>query len=1703
MDLPNVEDLYNSAVAPAAAPPDLPKADDLYDQATREAHESELYPTVGRIVSNYAEGVKDSYLKNAAGQSEEAVNSPVSYNAKLIGEQFIQGSKQLSAAIMAPFVPDQLQKDMEESGDLGATPVKDRLIAQAKAEGRDLTTDEMKQIGAEAGAGPLNPFIQVAFSPLAPLMPLLEGANYAAEKEGIAKGNIALANTALLAMGLARVPHEVAIEGLAAGAHLPEDTFMGLKDATDAEAKVSEIATNLLPAEKSDAEQISDLQEKIKSDPQKAEIYQAQIDKITEAEAPQETPEEVPNVHYLASQIAPKAIAESRRAEAQQQVLREGIENLKAERQKTAEENTPHDEEIAALQESMAGKSKRQKKIVQQKIDDLTQKNQDWIEEQTTGDTPEMQALREGIQSLHEVRANNAAEVSEAYRRAQEQMPKEPEVAEEPASDKVSSPEEYTVNDPIGSDKPIKVRIIRRADSVTAFPEDSGPIEIKPMLDAGFTEEQALGQALAESGKEGGTVSKISDEPEAPSGRTPEEQHAAIVEDIVKNATKVGYGEEEARASAEIIARQYRYLSEAYGGKKGSTEELYAKEKPRIIGQGEKIGKSKELVQNKSLTEETQAAVNKMKRDSLMDQLKQKGMSSKDIADFMRRAEETGIKDQERGRYSKDIISLADWIRDEKTGETLNQGATGKYHILDDGRRLLRLMKSANPSTLIHEGAHHFLDMMKRFELEDEAPDRLKVDMQEIRDWVGIKDKEEWQYLSDAPKGSKDYLRYKKAEEKFARGFEAYVMEGHAPTKAMIPIFEKFAKWLTDIYKTVKEIPDQQGGITPSIRDFFDRIIEPNAGLRDNPRNAIVAPEYGASQMLADIHEADAKLATKSTASSVADNIEHELDKTLILHNPEIYDEVKAAESGQAPSVPAPAADAPADIAAEPEPAGGQRDTQPAGGGGSSGEGARERPANAVNRASTEPPESAHAKFDTDTKFIDRAGNIRLDNLSTPEDVNQVIRDAAQENGDFLEARRGVMSDGDVLTLAESLGMDPAMLNRRKIGQAFNAEQIRAARKLLVQSATHVRDLMDKAADGTDQDVINYAEARARHQMIQEQVAGITAEAGRALRAFQKMEGFTEAQALGEFLKAQTGKDLFQLKQEAQLGKTLDSAEKVSKFVNDSKKQTVRNMILEYYINSLISGPITHLRYSVGNALNALWTPLVETPVAAAIGAFRGEGERVYLGEAGAQLHGLLKGSKDGMYAAATAFKTGVSPLLPGEKVSPLLMDRTNAIPGKIGKVINIPSKSVAAIHSFFKSIRYEQNIQALAYRAAMSEGLKGDAFVNRVSDLTVSPSESMMENATASALKELYMSPTDYHSAMGALTRFTNQSLLAKIIVPFMKIGSQITRNAFVERTPLGLGSSKIRTTLSEGGAGRDFQLAKMAAGVALMGTTALLAAEGKATGDGPNDPQKRAVWLLSHSPNSIQIGSITVPYQGLGHLGMLMRFSANMYETASEWGKEDDGKLALSFLEGVNKSVLDENFMRGLKDMLDAVYHSEEYGNNYLKNFATNWLPFSVGLGQVARKIDPYHRETRDILDAAWAKIPVVSEGLFPHRDMFGNPIPNGGPIQSYLNDPVVQRMNSLQIGVGRVEKKINGVELTPQQYDDYARISGKLAKTMLNNIVTPNFAALPQGQQIKIIKETIDHARETARNMVKFNPANQNILRQMIANKQALFK
>jgi len=146
-------------------------------------------------------------------------------------------------------------------------------------------------------------------------------------------------------------------------------------------------------------------------------------------------------------------------------------------------------------------------------------------------------------------------------------------------------------------------------------------------------------------------------------------------------------------------------------------------------------------------------------------------------------------------------------------------GVRGKITIPEDSRATITLTADADASTFMHETAHHWLEQLLTDAEHPLAPDVLKADADTVRKWLGAKSNEDIIY-----KGANEKRRTAATErhEKFARGFERYLMEGNGPSPALAPVFAQYKQWLTDIYQTVDHL---NAPINNDIRGVFDRLL--------------------------------------------------------------------------------------------------------------------------------------------------------------------------------------------------------------------------------------------------------------------------------------------------------------------------------------------------------------------------------------------------------------------------------------------------------------------------------------------------------------------------------------------------------------------------------------------------------------------------------------------------------------------------------------------------------------------------------------------------------------------------------------------------------------------------------------------------------------------------------------------------------------
>lgn len=723
-----------------------------------------------------------------------------------------------------------------------------------------------------------------------------------------------------------------------------------------------------------------------------------------------------------------------------------------------------------------------------------------------------------------------------------------------------------------------------------------------------------------------------------------------------------------------------------------------------------------------------------------------------------------------------------------------------------------------------------------------------------------------------------------------------------------------------------------------------------------------------------------------------------------------------------------------------------------------------------------------------------KAGNINLKYINTPDDVKAVLQKVAADNADAVEvARRGTISSGETKSMAEALGMSVDDLMKRRGGQAFNAEEAFAARTLLVESAEDLHNTAKAVAGGGDEALAEFMQKLSKHTGIQMQVSGMTAEAGRALRQFQitAESSAMKAQAIKNIVE-RFGRD--KIEDIANAVSQLDTPEQIGKFARQAMKPGASNMVMEAWINALLSGPQTHAVNAVSNTLtNIMQIP--ERALAAGFGAFR-KGEKVAFSEPIAMAFGTRQGLRDGVRAALQSFKTGEAL----DDLTKIEMTRYRNITGEnlglsgaagkavdvAGDFIRLPGRFLQSADEFFKGIAYRQEISALAVRKAAQEGAQDSSV--RIADLLANPTDDMMEAAHKAAQYVTFTKPVG--RVANAIITATNEHPYLKLIMPFVRTPVNILKFAG-ERTPLAVFSKAVRSEMAKGGVARDMALAKMSMGSMLGAGIAALAADGVITGGGPANPDERsALRNTGWQPYSVKIGDTYYSYSRIEPLGILFGISADAAEiskTASSDTKRDLDQIPKMVTAALSQNLTNKTFLRGLTDAMLSISDPDRYGEKWWLGLAGTVVP--TGVAQAANVQDPILREAQTVMDRIKSRIPGMSEELPARRNVWGKPIEREGGVGPDIvspfyvskekDDPVAKEVVRLKLRIGMPDRKIEGERIPARQYSEYVRLSGEHAHDLLANIVgTEQYKNAPVLAKERIFQEIVSQSRRMAR-------------------------
>jgi hypothetical protein len=515
----------------------------------------------------------------------------------------------------------------------------------------------------------------------------------------------------------------------------------------------------------------------------------------------------------------------------------------------------------------------------------------------------------------------------------------------------------------------------------------------------------------------------------------------------------------------------------------------------------------------------------------------------------------------------------------------------------------------------------------------------------------------------------------------------------------------------------------------------------------------------------------------------------------------------------------------------------------------------------------------------TDIKGID----FNFDHIQTGADVKALFNALSELYRDPIEsAKRGVRTHietekaADEL-LADELGMTRTLLNRQ-VGQVFNAENMLAARKLVVKSAEQLQKLSElvSTGQGSPEHMLKLRRQMAIHAALMMQAKGAVTELGRAMNAF-KIPASSQRSPMvrGEEILAllnQSGGAL-----EAQkLAKGYLNAlkeggrEQGNRMVARSWGSKWSGVAQELYMNGLLGWTKTIFKNLIGTPTWMLYQ-LAEEVVAGSIGSTvrlvrRGFGfppakEGVYIGQAVARVAGWANSFDDAWHVAWKTWKTEVPSdqqtkidalsyrqldsenlgIRPGSQVMGVV-DAGEAV-NTLGRLIRIPGRFLQATDDFWKVFASRGELNSQAWQATANARQAGKSPQEALDDgLMVYLDPKSVGDATSAQAH--YSTLTQDIGALGELTSKVQHMTwlglpVGRMIIPFAKVPTNsvlitLGRNPVVQLLNPKAYADSIGL---HGPAAQQKRLAQLAMGTAVMTSVVNLATNGRLTGGYPRD--------------------------------------------------------------------------------------------------------------------------------------------------------------------------------------------------------------------------------------------------------------------------
>jgi len=760
-----------------------------------------------------------------------------------------------------------------------------------------------------------------------------------------------------------------------------------------------------------------------------------------------------------------------------------------------------------------------------------------------------------------------------------------------------------------------------------------------------------------------------------------------------------------------------------------------------------------------------------------------------------------------------------------------------------------------------------------------------------------------------------------------------------------------------------------------------------------------------------------------------------------------------------------------------------------------------------------------------------------IDKIDTNPATKDYIEEVAKTNDGFEAQRRGVVTTAETQAAAAKIEVDAQKYAYLQPGTALNAEQLVAVRGAMIAKGEEVTKLQEiialerGAGSVSKENQLRLLAAAAEHQTLQRAFAGARAESGRALRIQREVgTALQQGNVAGAYDRAaallggqQNVSGLMDRLQRIWTDPALTAIERDAatyRFVQNLDEAKFFDKIDEYWINAVLSSPVTHTVNVTGQTALQL-AEIASKTVSAAVEAVTTLGGKLrprerFFSEALVSPFGAVAGLGDGFRRAGLMLKHGIDPgdiqkFKEGGRVR-----AGQALEGTAGNILNIPTRILGAEDKVFYGVGYSRGLYESAARIAAREKKSLVAlnptqsdFAKRVGELLQKPTDEMRTYADVVGRRAGLRSEPgkftkkiidirDTGKEIGGLGEFRP----LRYVVPFINTPMQLVKIG-AEYSPLGF--AKVIT--AKGGERSD-AIARAVMGSTAMGFFAQQYGLGSITGAAPTDIAERDAFYASGKiPYAVKLGDKWVEFGRLEPVATPLKWTALAMDAAKKDPNQPFDVLATKMGFSVAKSMEDSTYFAAIGDLVDALADPSK-ADRFLSRIATGFIPAAERAAVQTQ--DSYLREPKGIVQQIEAVLPIVNENVPIRQTVYGQPVERTegkqgiaglvSPVnfQTERTDPITQKLATYKLPenldangnplpargllVGKVSASVASFQLNTEEANRFQRYAGQAHYNLLDKLFTDklpydgkSFSKLAYEDQVRAIRKAGSDAHD----------------------------